>query len=139
MVDSPLELQHGLPAFAVYQEVAPSVRLHKHRSPPSVQLCEFNTLGSNSWPPTAVCWVPPTFAQLVPINTLAAFEGKAHSAGNAEVVPSVGSYFPVEEPLPGQKGPNPLEYTQLGDLPSPCTRFHVMSQLPMPSLATGFM
>lgn len=129
VVDSPLELQQGVAASAVYQDIAPSVRRHQHRCPPSVQLCEFDTLGRRSWPPTAVCWVPPVFPQLVPANSVAAFEGKAHSAERSEVGPLVGISESLDE-LPGPKGP--LEYTQIDNLPSLRTCFDVIDSLLMP-------
>lgn len=129
VVDSPVELQHGVAAFAVYQEVAPFVRLQKQPSPPSVQLCEFDTLGSHSWPPTTVCWFPPTFPQLMPTNNVAAFEGKAHSAKRTEVAP----VFDISKSLKGLPGPKgPLECTQIGNLPCLCTCSDVIGRLPLP-------
>ena len=95
------DFQDGLSGFAVYQKVAPEVWMQrKRRPPPSVQLCEYDRLGSHSWPPTAVCWVQPAspqhqlqpslqttaeLAEAAPEVDLAAFKSQTSPSEIAEV------------------------------------------------------
>ena len=86
--------QDGLSGFAVYQDVSPEVWMQpQRRPPPSVQLCEYDRLGSHSWPPTAVCWVPPTPSQQLSLQYT------AETALEVEIIPlkSQASTFKVAE------------------------------------------
>ena len=142
-------LQDGLSGFAVYQDVAPEFRLQKHRKPPpSVQLCTYDRLGSHAWPPTAVCWVPPTVAQeqahavqtaadsaaaaaaAEPIS--AALKRQASSEEGGVVRPGVDELVVLEVGLPGQEGQsyklNTVEHflNKTGELLSPFACLEVM-------------
>ena len=98
--------QDGLSGFAVYQEVAPEFWLQRQRRPPpSVQLCKYDSLGSHSWPPAAVCWTAPTplqhpslqkpadLAAAAPEVDLAAFKSQTSPAEIAEVRPELQTGF----------------------------------------------
>ena len=50
--------QSKLQAFAVYQEVHPSLRSYAPPHIPTTRMCQHDSLGSFAWPPTAVCWSP---------------------------------------------------------------------------------
>ena len=134
------DIQDSQSGFAVYQDVAPGVRLQQLRKPPpSVQLCTYDRLGSHSWPPTAVCWVPPTqqhtqavqnaadSAAAAAERTSAAFQRLTSPGQSAMLGQVVADLVVLEVGLPGQEGQsfklNTVEHfvNKTGELLNPCS------------------
>lgn len=100
------DVQDGLSGFAVYQELAPEAwQQRQRRLPPSVQLCEYDRLGSHSWPPTAVCWVAPTPLHLQLQPTLHNTADSAEAAAEADFAAFKSQISPSEvtEVRPGSQ------------------------------------